>query len=293
MKILITGAKGFVGRALSAELKGKKHAVHEFDRSKGHNILDKLSLLNSMEGIDCVVHLAAAMEGTKKEIYKTNVEGTRNVIRAAVAQKVKKLIFMSSTAVYGFTSAAVHEESKLNPKNEYEKSKVEGEMLVLEAKEKLDVCIVRSAMVFGANEYWKKMFKMLEKKYPLPCSGRNKFQVIYVNELARAIATVIEKGKSGEIYLVSGKEQPTLNEFCEMVQEELGIEKGVKHIPSWAGVALGKVIGIQLLNTENIRHISKERHYKIEKIEKLGFKQETSLKTAIKNVAKEFEKQKS
>jgi nucleoside-diphosphate-sugar epimerase len=293
MKILITGARGFVGRALSEELSIQKHAVYEFDRSKGHNILDKLSLLNAMEGIDCVVHLAAAMEGTKEEIHKTNVEGTRNVLKAAIAQKVKKLIFMSSTAVYGFTNTAVHEESDLNPENDYEKSKVEGEIIILEAKEKLDVCVVRSAMVFGANEYWKKMFKMLEKKYPLPCSGRNKFQVIYVTELARAIAAVIEKGKSGEIYLVSGKEQPTLNEFCEMIQEELGLKKGVQHIPSWAGIALGHVIGIKLLNQDNIRHISKERHYKIEKIEKLGFKQEITLKNAIKNVAKEFEKQKS
>jgi len=293
MKILITGSKGFVGNALTNELKKRNHTVHDFDISKGHNILDKLGLLAAMEGVDCTIHLAAALEGTKENIRRVNIEGTRNVVHSAIAQKVKKLVFMSSTAVYGFTNGAVHEESEINPENEYEKSKAEGEVLVLEAKEKIHTSVVRSAMVLGANEYWKKMFHMLEKKYPLPCRGKNKFQIIYVKELARAIATVAENGKNGEIYLVAGKEQPTLNEFCEIVQEEMGIEKGIKHIPSWAGLALGKVTRTKLLNKENIRHISKERHYQIEKIEKLGFKQETTLKNAIKEIVEEFEKQKT
>ena len=119
-------------------------------------------------------------------------------------------------------------------------------------------------MVFGANEYWKKMFKMLEKKYPLPCPGTNTFQVIYVKELARAIGKVLEKGKNGEIYLASGREKKTLNEFCEIAQKEMGLKQGIKHVPTALGVIAGK-------------------------IEKLGWKQQTTLEKAMKEVIKELE----
>ncbi|MCX6804322.1 MAG: hypothetical protein NTY48_07210, partial [Candidatus Diapherotrites archaeon] len=145
---------------------------------------------------------------------------------------------------------------------------------------------------FGANDYWKKMFKLIEKEYPLPCNGKNTYQTIYVKELSRAIKIVLEKGKSGETYLVSGKEKPTLNEFCKIVQGELGVKQKVKHIPSFIGIILGKLTGAKLLTMENIRHISKERNYDTRKIEKLGYVQKTTLEKAIKEVAKEFKEEK-
>jgi len=162
----------------------------------------------------------------------------------------------------------------------------------LSASNEINIYIVRSAMVFGPNEYWKKMFKILEKKYPLPCKGKNKFQIIYVKELARAILVVLEKGKSGEVYLASGKEKPTLNEFIELVQIELGLDKGIKHIPTFVGILIGKLTKMTLLTRENIRHLSKDRNYDTRKIEKIGWKQKTSLKKAIKEVVKEFKKEK-
>lgn len=290
MKILITGAKGFVGIEVSAELKRKGHKVVEFDAADGHDILDKLQLAQKMKGIDAVVHLAAIVENNNPKLWEVNVSGTTNVVEAAEKAKVKKIVYLSTTGIYGFTRGAVNEKTPIRAENNYEKSKAGGEKIVLEASGggRIKACVLRSAMIFGANNYWKGMFHMLEKKYPLPCNGKNKYQIIYVKELARALATVLAKGKNGEIYLASGKEKPTLNEFCEMVQEEMGIEKGVKHIPSWIGILLGRLLGIKLLTAENIRHISKERNYDTRKIEKLGWKQKTSLKKAIKEVAKEF-----
>lgn len=283
MKILVTGAKGFVGKEVCAELIRKGHKIIEFDATSGHDIMDKSQLAQKMKGINAVVHLAAIVENSNPKLWEVNVGGTTNVVEAAEKAKVDKVVFLSTTGVYGFTHGAVNEKTPTQAENAYEKSKVEAEKIVLEAASggKIEACVVRSAMVFGANGYWKNMFHMLEKKYPLPCNGRNKYQIIYVKELARAIALVLSKGKSGEVYLVAGKEKPTLNEFCEMVQTELGLEKGVGHIPSWIGILLGKLMGLKLLTTENVRHISKERNYDTRKIQKLGWKQKITLTKAI------------
>ncbi len=284
MKVLVTGSSGMVGKEVIAELKEKKHQSVEFDKENGGDILDDKKLNEKMNGVDTIIHLAGIIDEKNPKLWEVNVTGTNKVLNAAIKSKVKKIIFASSTAVYGNTKNALNENTRINPKNNYEKSKAEGEKIILGAKNKITVCVIRSAMVFGANEYWKKMIKMLEKKYPLPCSGENHYQIIYSKEIARALITVMEKGKNGEIYLAAGEEKPTLNEFCEMIQEEMGLEKRVKHIPSWLGILLGKIFGIKLLTSENIRHISKERNYDTTKIQKLGWKQNTSLKEAIKIV---------
>ncbi len=292
MKVLVTGSGGLVGKEVISILKQKKHKITEFDLINGKSILDEKQLLESMKGIDAVIHLAGIVENENPSLWKINVEGTKQVASTAIKSKVKKLLFMSSTGVYGVTKGKVNEKTPVAPENDYEKSKVEGEKLVLSAKDKLEVLIIRSAMVFGPNEYWKKMFSMLEKKYPLPCPGKNTFQVVYTKELANAIAQILARGKNGEIYLVSGKEKKTLNEFCEMTQKELGLKVGVRHIPTFVGVLFGRILKMKLLTRENIRHLSKERNYDISKLNKLGYKQKISLETAIHEVAKTFKSKK-
>jgi len=292
MKVLVTGSGGLVGKEVISLLKQKKHEITEFDLLNGKSILNEKQLLESMKGIDAVIHLAGIVENENPSLWKINVDGTTNVVNAAVKSKVKKLLFMSSTGVYGVTKGKVNEKTPVAPENDYEKSKVEGEKIILQAKDKLAVLIIRSAIVFGPNEYWKKMFSMLEKKYPLPCSGKNTFQVVYTKELANALVQVLTKGKSGEVYLVSGKEKKTLNEFCEMTQKELGLKVGVKHIPTFVGVLFGRILKMKLLTRENIRHLSKERNYDISKLTNIGYKQKISLPEAIQEVATIFKSKK-
>ncbi len=288
MKILITGSSGMVGRELKKIL--TKHTIVEFDSNLKDNILNETQLKKKMNGINCVIHLAGIIDNSNPNLWETNVEGTKKVLQSAINAKAKKFIFMSSTGVYGTNNKLINEKTSPCPENEYEKSKLEGEKIVLAKGEKIDVNIIRSAMVLGANEYWKKMFKMLQKKYPLPLNGENHFQIIYSKELARAIKIVIKKGEAGEIYLAAGREKKTLNEFCNIVQSALGVEKKLIHIPSILGIFFGKLFGIKLLTLDNIRHLGKERNYNTKKIQSIGYKQKYSLKEAIGEIVKEFNK---
>jgi len=288
MKVLVTGSNGFIGKCVTEELIRKKHSVIEYDFVKKKNLFNKHDLITEMKKSDAVIHLAGILEESNPELWKLNVEGTKHVAEAAEKMKQTKLVFMSSTGVYGMTKGKVDEESPVHPENLYEKSKVAGEKVCMEMRDGMAVCVIRSAMVFGANNYWRRMFSLLKEKYPLPCSGNNHFQIIYVKELARAIVLVLEKGKSGETYLVSGKEKPTLNGFCEMAQGELGLERGMKHMPTFIALLIGKLFGIKALTAENVRHLSKERNYDTRKIERLGWTPKTTLEKAMKEVVKEL-----
>jgi UDP-glucose 4-epimerase len=288
MNVLVTGSSGFVGKNLVAELKNKNYSVSEFDMSNGKNILDKEHVSKALRGIDTVIHLAAIVENDNPNIWKVNVEGTKILIDEAVKQRIKKFVFLSSTGVYGFTRSEVSEKTPVSPENIYEKSKVEAEHVVLNRQEEINVSVVRSAMVFGANIYWEKMFKMLKKKTPLPCNGKNTFQIIYVKDLVRALILVMKKGLAGEIYLISGKETHTLNDFCKEVKVLLGEKSKVKNMPQWLALLMGKIFRVKILTRENIRHLSKERKYNIEKIRALGFEQKYFLKKAIEETIEEL-----
>ncbi|MFA5357462.1 MAG: NAD-dependent epimerase/dehydratase family protein [archaeon] len=286
--VMVTGASGFVGKFVVAELKNSGYSVKEFDIAKGQNILDRRAVAEEVDGIDSVIHLAAIVENGNPKLWEVNVEGTKILAEEAAKAGVKKFILLSSTGVYGETKKEIDEKSELKPENKYEESKLEAEKIVLEKKGKMQTVVLRSALILGPNEYWARMFKLLRKKMPLPCNGKNSFQVIHVKDTANALVKMIEKGKNGEIYLAAGEEKITLNEFCETVQEKLELKKGVKHIPSIIAILIGKIVGIKVLTAENIRHISKERKYPIEKIEKLGWKPGASLKKRIAETIEEL-----
>ena len=281
MKILVTGSEGFVGQHLVADLKNRKHKVVKFDLATGQNILNNSHLDKYLDGIDIVVHLAAIIENHNPNLWKVNVDGTKNLIKKSIEKKVKKFIFLSSTGVYGFTKGVVDEKTPTNPENLYGKSKVEAEQIVLSHQEELEVCILRSAMILGPNKYWSRMFKVLRKGLPLPTNGKNTFQIIFVKELTNALILLIKKGYSGEIYLVSGKEKPTLKGFCLEAKEQLGKKRKLLTMPTYWALFIGKILRVKILTRENIRHLSKERKYNTKKIIELGFKQQYNLSEAI------------
>ena len=142
MKILITGTSGFLGTELVKVLQ-KKHTIIKYDSKEGKNILDKGELFESLKGIDVIIHLAAIVENENPDLWEVNVKGTKNLVEEAIKQKVKKIIFLSSTGVYGCPNGKISEKTKTNPENNYEKSKLEAEKILLAQQEKICINIIR------------------------------------------------------------------------------------------------------------------------------------------------------
>ncbi|MEW6295139.1 MAG: NAD(P)-dependent oxidoreductase [Candidatus Diapherotrites archaeon] len=104
MKILITGSSGFIGSELVNHLSGK-HEIVKYDLAEGKDILNHNELNEVMKGCDIVVHLAAIRgpfeDKTFSDYFQVNCQGTFNVAQAALENKIKRLIFTSSTTYYG------------------------------------------------------------------------------------------------------------------------------------------------------------------------------------------------
>jgi nucleoside-diphosphate-sugar epimerase len=288
MKILVTGASGFLGKELVSELKNKKHDVFEYSIDGGKDILNKIQLKENLKNIDTVIHLAAILDNNNPKLWEINVLGTKNIIEECATSKVKKFILLSSTGVYGETSATLNENSEVKPENLYEKSKYEAEQIVLNHQEELHVNVIRSAMILGPNTYWKNMFKILEKGFPLPCRGQNHFQIIYVKELINVILHVMDNGEPGEIYLASGKERWTLREFCKKTKGLLGKKEIVWSVPAILLIIIGKITGKKIISTDNIRHLCKERKYDLTKLNSIGYIQTIHMEKAIMETIKKI-----
>jgi nucleoside-diphosphate-sugar epimerase len=163
--ILITGSEGLIGKALAAALSARGFVLRRYDRrltrqSRPLNVLDEALLCQAVSGCIGVVHLAAVSrvvlgERDPEACWRTNVEGTVNVLRAVRAQKNRPFVILaSSREVYGQpTNLPVTEDAPVRPINVYGRSKVEGERLCLAARsEGLQTAVLRLSNVYGSTE---------------------------------------------------------------------------------------------------------------------------------------------
>lgn len=206
MKILITGGGGFLGFHLASYLnkKGNKLTLvdiqkfdnTEYPRSTTFAICDVRSkgLEKLIKGQDVVVHAAAALPLWKKEdIYSTNVDGTGNVLELAKKHKIKRVIFISSTAVYGVPKKHPIEETDLRVGvGPYGKSKILAEDLCFRAIEKgQQVTIIRPKTFVGTGRLgvFEILFDWIHdgKRIPIIGKGENRYQLLDVDDLVEAI----------------------------------------------------------------------------------------------------------
>jgi UDP-glucose 4-epimerase len=165
-KILVTGSQGLVGTALSAELQARGFSAEGLDLrlAPSHpgraDITEGGCIERMAEGCCGIVHLAAVSrvvwaEREPERCWRVNVEGTRNVLRAAQGSRARPwVLFASSREVYGEpTRLPVAEDSPLLPVNIYGRSKAEGEALVLAARKTgLATAVVRFSNVYGSTD---------------------------------------------------------------------------------------------------------------------------------------------
>lgn len=232
----MTGGAGLVGDALiSALLKeGKKvkalynrNALRIFDQPGFSqvqcDILDVMALEDVMAGVSHVYHCAGLVSFQKKDkyrLYKVNVEGTANVVNAALNAGVKKMVHVSSVAALGRIreTEPINEKMSWTPQtsnSRYGESKYMGEMEVWRGiAEGLDAVIVNPTIVLGAGNWddgSTAIFKSVYNEFPWYTNGTTGF--VDVRDVASAMILLMDSNISGERFIISGHNETYRNVF--------------------------------------------------------------------------------
>jgi nucleoside-diphosphate-sugar epimerase len=250
---LITGGAGFLGINLTRYLLARGHHVvsldiadfnyPERDRIKAikGDIRDRSSVDRAMEGVQIVVHTAAALPLYKKEdIFSTDLDGTRNVLQSAFEHGAERVIHISSTAVYGIPDHhPLYEDDPLHGVGPYGEAKVKAEQICLEYRAKgMCVPIIRPKSFVGPERLG--VFALLYdwakdgKNFPMIGSGNNRYQLLDVEDLCEAIylCATLDRDRVNDTFNIGAKEFTTMREDYQAVLDAAGFGKKIIPLPA-------------------------------------------------------------
>jgi dihydroflavonol-4-reductase len=256
MRVLVTGGSGFIGSVVVKTLLAEKHDVRcllrgtsntdrlaglAYERAEG-DVRDAEAVKRALEGCDAAIHLASLSNWNDIDspLMTEVVEGgTRNLLAAAKVQKNRpRVVFVSSTlAVNGSSSPSTFDESAaftLTDKLSYSLCKRAAEALCLEAhREGVPVVIVNPGEVYGPHDTALitacNLIDFAKSKPVLVCSGGT--SVVFVDDVALAIVRALEKGRSGERYILGG-DNLSVRQLAELCLELLGQKKSIVQVPN-------------------------------------------------------------
>ena len=260
MRILVTGASGFIGSGLVATLGELGHDVCALMRPKASNeflkkipftrlsgdILDQPSLEKACQNTDAVIHLAGVTSAKNREaFFKMNAEGTKNIAHAALKSgTVKKFIYVSSLAAAGPSvglSPKIETDSD-HPVSMYGESKLRGELYLEELKGKLPYVIVRPPIVYGPRDRnFFLFFKSIQKQFLpiLPAktiTGHKYYSAIHVDDLIQALICCLSAPedfyKNGERFLVSDGQIYTDERMMNSIADAMKLKPFRLKLPS-------------------------------------------------------------
>lgn len=293
MKILVTGSDGFVGKELSRALLQRGHEVSGFDIAGGQDILNRGQARDAVKGMHAVYHLAAQLDEGAGDLFKVNVQGTKNMIEACAEERIQQFIFLSTAGVMGDLKKGLRadESTPMKPVTRYEKSKAEAEKIVLRYQEALPVTIVRSALVLGPNSYWKDIVEQIVHGFPMVGNGENAWQVIFCRDLVDALVFLLGREDAlGETFIAAERRGMTLRELHDEIRRQAGITEPTKTISplmakaaAWIFSTTSMLSGKRtVIMPSHIDRLVRERNYSTAKINALGWEPKYSTKEAIR-----------
>lgn len=302
MRVLVTGASGFLGGHMIEGLLGRGHDVvglarktSDVSRLEGlgielrvGDVTSPASLDEATRGIDAVVHLAAYYTFIgKKDLYtKINVEGTRNLLESMVRNGVQRFIHCSSTEAIGpIYGKPANEDSPPNPTYDYGRSKVASEKVVRDFSSRgIDYTIIRPSGIYGPRNVNDVSFWTITSFAKndvgtrfIIGSGNNLVQFCHVDDVVRGFALALEKpGKSaGKTYIVSDSRAYSYKEVYSILSKVTGRKMPTMRVPAALAkafmlpvVALNKILGREnfLYNLSTVDSVTNDRSYSIDRI---------------------------
>lgn len=250
LKILVTGASGFVGNSLTAEFFRQGYFIGAAVRSTKSQINNaevvvvgeidgKTDWTNALRSVDVVVHLAARAHVMKEnaanplaEFRKVNVEGTQQLAQSAVNAGVKRFIYVSSVKVNGEQTglSPFTELSIPNPQNPYGASKWEAEQGLKRIAEEtgMEVVTIRPPLVYGVGvkANFASMMRVVKRGIPLPFGAiHNKRSFVYVENLVSFILLCIDHpAAANQTFLISDGQDISTTELLHGCAEALGVK---------------------------------------------------------------------
>ncbi|HEY0276995.1 MAG TPA: dTDP-glucose 4,6-dehydratase [Solirubrobacterales bacterium] len=240
MKLLVTGAAGFIGSTY-VRVAGDEHDVVVLDKltyaGRPENLPEGTKLIEgaiedpaivreAMEGVDAVVNFAAESHvdrsiDDQQAFARTHVIGTGTLLDAARELGIQRYVQVSTDEVYGsIDSGSFTETSPLDPSSPYSATKAAGDLLVGAHVHTygLDASIVRGSNNYGPRQYPEKLIPLMVlnalhgDQLPVYGDGKQVRNWLFVEDFCRGIHTVLAKGKAGEVYNVGGPDE------CENIE---------------------------------------------------------------------------
>lgn len=319
MRVLITGASGFLGSYLVEELvRQAKHEIVALVRSSSDisrlkelgvelrygDMTDAASLMEAVHGVEAVVHLAAyyTFFGKKDMHQRVNVEGTRNLLEAMLHHRVPWIIYCSTTEVIGPTSGgAVDEDAPSNPAYEYGASKVRAERLVKEFGDKgVKYTIIRPSGIYGPRNlddvsYWFiiTFAKSIASRFMIG-SGKKVLMFVHVKDVVQGFLLCLEKKQvaQGKVYFITDDRAYSYEELYGIIAEILGKPRPRFHLPVFlAKIMVAPIQGLDAMRgkrnfiwrIKTMDTFKVDRHYSINRVQMdLGYRPTYDLDSGLR-----------
>lgn len=254
MRVLVTGASGYVGGALAERLVGVGHEVVatrnftevEIDGVEvvDCDVRDRDQVRQAIEGVDVVVHAAACVGANHRrtDLQAVNVDGTRNIMDACIEGGVSHVAHISSTCVMDeYVDHFGSDESHPYPskaRDGYTRTKVEAERLAMGCSDRLNVTILRPGWVWGPGAPGMHgLIKALDKgRFAMPGRGDNVLHLVYRDNLASVIDRVVKGAALGKFIITDGA-GTNLGSFLGCLKTRLGKDPRMRSLPF--GLAYG------------------------------------------------------
>jgi len=323
MTILVTGATGFLGSALTRGLLQQKQEVRilarDVDKARTQfgkavtiipgEITDVAQVQQAVDGASTVYHLVGRLyhPSVPTELYRmTHVEGTRILLTACQKQpQLQRIVHCSTTGVHGVTGPTpAAEDAPYAPTNPYEATKLESEMIALQAHrtQGLPVSVVRPGLVYGPGDLHLLGFFASIKKglFRVIDGGKALLHPIYIDDMTQAFLLCAEQPQAiGHSYNIAGSSPVTIHQLATAIAHALGKELPRESIPLWLANLASDIFAVipgfagerAPLTRSRVQFLTNSRVYNTSRAEtELGFQPQVDLDTGMQHTAQWYTK---
>jgi len=286
---VVTGGSGYFGELLCIQLLERGHEVLNLDVNKNSDVDPRITFIEAdirdydrvaqaCSGIDVVYHNVAQVPLAKdRHLFDSvNRTGTENILKAAIETGVKRLVYTSSSAVFGIPEKNPVLESTLpTPMEAYGKAKYDGELLCKEYADKgLDVAIVRPRTILGHGRLG--IFQILfewvftGKNIPVLNGGNNIYQFVHAEDLGNACILAAEK-PGFNIYNCGADEFDSMKSMLDTLCRHANTGSTVKSLPMWPvviGMKISSALGMSPLGAYHAMMYGRSMYFDISKARK-------------------------